>query len=227
MAIQFIQFEDMKITSTSAQSIELSSGFNTTAGNTLICLVIYWRQLFPDAEVSSITDTAGNSYTKVARATHDDYTTITSEIWYSTGIKAQTSNKVKANFSGAINYPWMSVAEFSGVSALDDDATNSSTGTVLTSGEMEASTDDSVILGVYSMDGVRTFVTGDGYTKLHSGTSGYDFGQYKILDDAGTYEAVTGTLAASTDAAVTGAIFFKGAETDKIKFMSWLIQRTD
>ena len=89
-----------------------------TAGNTLVTSIGFFNH--PGA-VTGVTDTAGNSYTKVTHVYNpsDQYR---QEIWVATAVAGHASNVVTAALSIAVSFRGICVAQYSGLgTAVVDD----------------------------------------------------------------------------------------------------------
>lgn len=133
-----------------------------TGGNALV-VVIRWSSA---VTVSSITDTALNTYTQVkTQNMGSDH----SAMWYAQGVTGNASNVVTINFSAAATNVYAVNAQYSGLatsSALDATVSGSATGTTVTSpafSTVQAS--EVIVIGFAAAGG-----SGTGFTP--SGTSG-------------------------------------------------------
>jgi hypothetical protein len=106
-----------------------------TTGNTIV-LTVTW--IYTDVAVSSVTDTAGNTYTCAAElGPVSQYLT---QICWSVGITGHASNVVSVNFSGG-NFVWAEVMvdEFTGLGAVEA-GNYAATGTVSSTNTLTFST---------------------------------------------------------------------------------------
>jgi len=212
MAISFIQKTEQKDTGISKTSLANATPLNTTNGNLLVIVATFWDET---GSISGITDTAGNTYTKVERKQNTE-TIYTTEIWYAKNITGNANNVTTIAFGGytglGVNYPMMGILEFSGAnitSPLDDYSTNEEDGvSTFTTGDMTASTNDSVIIGVVNAgSNARNYTVGSGFTSIFTDvTLVYDFGEYKIISSSGDYDA-DGTISGTVNYSSVGAIF--------------------
>src|SRR5258708_25684315 len=85
--------------------------------------------------ITSVTDTAGNSYTKIANALSIGRE---SALFFAANVKASSGNTISCNFASSTGREAMVVEEFSGVVALDGSVTasNNSATTNLPSGNL-------------------------------------------------------------------------------------------
>lgn len=167
-----------------------------TTGNTVI-VFIKWENAAP-AVVTSVTDTAGNTYTEITEFAHSTGTEPAGSLYYSTNITGNASNVVTVNFSAAPAILWshIMVEEFSGLatSSVTDGAvqTNSGTGTSYSTADITTSQSGLVVLGV------------GGYTNLSSwsGTAGNpDFTVGVTDSDSAILYLISGSAQTVTPAA--------------------------
>ena len=123
-----------------------------TTGNTVI-VFIKWENVAPNV-VTSVTDTAGNTYTEITEFAHSSGVEPAGALYYSTNITGNASNVVTVNFdpTPAILWTHIMVEEFSGLatSSVTDGAvqTNSGTGTSFSTSNITTSQSGLVVLGV-------------------------------------------------------------------------------
>jgi hypothetical protein len=97
------------------------------AGN----LIVVYTDFSPSFTISSVTDTAGNSYLPATTRTHD--VNAAAQIWYAKNIKPIGTNTVRVNYSGAISFCDVYIHEYSGIDRSSPlDAVSSATGTSTT-----------------------------------------------------------------------------------------------
>jgi hypothetical protein len=93
----------------------VTPAFSVTAGNTIIvCVSSYTPNNI--RTVSSITDTAGNTYTICGNRESYDPTTHDQEIWVAANIVGNASNVVTVTFSGGAKWRYVIAAQYSGLS---------------------------------------------------------------------------------------------------------------
>jgi len=203
MALTFVQYDDYK--GSSGLTVANNTALNTTSANLIVVCVTYWDTT---GTVSSIADTAGNTYVK-AIAHKKVNTNYSAEIWYAEDITGNANNITTVTFDESCGYPWISVSEYSGASdsySLDDTSSATTGGTTHEAGNTTASTADSVIVAAINMSLGKTITVGAGYTALDTRTS-YDAGEYKILTSTGDVNASFTT--SLTDAGVVVSAIFK------------------
>lgn len=113
MAIARVNFSAPVAWSDAASDTTFAApAFNVTTGNTLI--VAAWCYATAGQSVTGITDTAGNTYTKVDHVFHatDLYR---GEFWYAKNIIGNASNVVTATYSATVAYRAVAVVQYSGL----------------------------------------------------------------------------------------------------------------
>lgn len=168
---------------------------STTTGNALFVFIKWENQAAPI--VTSVTDTAGNTYVEASEFSHPTGSEPSGSLYYALDITGNASNVVTVNFSGTTNlYNRILVEEFSGVatsSATDGSVqTNSGTGTSYSTSNISTSQSGLVVLGVA------------GYTSLSSwsGTPGTpDFSVGATRSDCGLLYLISGSSQTVTPAA--------------------------
>jgi hypothetical protein len=143
------------------------------------------------ATVSSVTDSAGNTYTQAISGcdSHNNC----SAIWYAANIKAGSSNKVTATLSASVSWNAIDIAEFHGVSTLDKTASGTGTSTSPASSSATTTSANELIIGAGNTDATFT-AAGSGFTWFGSA---YGTGsEYEIVSSTGSYKA-TGTVSYS------------------------------
>lgn len=178
---------------TSGNSIA-SAAKSTTTGN-FLAVYIKW-EVAATPIVTSVTDTAGNTFVEVVEASHASGDP-RGALYYAENITGNASNVVTANFgSGSPEYRRIIVEEFSGIatsSSTDGSVqTNNGTGTAYSTADITTSQSGLVVLGV------------SGYTSLSSwsGTPGTpDFSVGATASDAGLLYLISGSAQTVTPAA--------------------------
>ena len=135
MAIEFVQYDDFYSIS-SETTIANDTALSTTSGNFIVVIVGLYSTT---TTVSSISDTAGNTYVK-AIGENLGLWNERKEIWYAENITGNANNITTVTFSASVLYRYISVAEFSGVatsSSLDDISHNETEGTEHSSGNAD------------------------------------------------------------------------------------------
>lgn len=147
MAIALVNHVEVQDLTGSSFTTLATAAFVATAGN---LIVIGLGQDTNTTRPSSITDTAGNTYTRVvgADATPGSLDLIT--LWYAFNITGNASNVVTAHWAGNHEYGSMNVMQFSGVLTTDPidvgtSAIATSPATSITSGSFTTTQADEVI----------------------------------------------------------------------------------
>lgn len=173
MAIKYIQQNGNAYATGGSTSIPVSISNNPALGNTLLLFV----RTGGGATTTSITDSAGNTWTKDYETTTGSTTKIS--IWRAYVTNAYSAGTVTANISASISNRGAQVYEFSGmlsyVSPLDQTSGNQSgtaTTTVTMTNTSTTSTDyELVVTGMATS--AATTITGvpSGYTQLDANAS--------------------------------------------------------
>ena len=121
-------------------------------------VVVGWNNT--TGTVSSVTDSAGNTYTRAIGPTADS--DAQQSIYYASNIRAG-SNTVTVTMSTTVNYPDVRVLEYSGVTTLDKTAGASGNSTAASSGSATTTTARELIFTANTCDWNTTAV-GAGFT---------------------------------------------------------------
>jgi hypothetical protein len=152
-------------------SLAVSTSANTTANNRLVVQVGVWSS--GSATVSTVTDNAGDTFTKLTSFTGSDHTQMS--VWTAVVATGGSKPTVTATVSGSADVG-VAVAEYSGLStvsgtgAVDQQATGtgttgSSQAAVKSAATGPATADGELAIGFYADSGFGTKLTGDsGYT---------------------------------------------------------------
>lgn len=189
-------------THTAATTV-ISPAQSHTTGNTLAALM-----QFQGPTISSVTDTAGNTYTAT---TSSPFTNVggtnRQAIWYAKNITGNASNQVTATFAASYAYLTITVYEFSGCDTvapfIADSTGTSASGTAIATGTLTLST-SSVIVAIYESDAGPGSTGGTGYTKNTADDNGFISDEYHITS---TSEAASATGAGSAGWGILGAAF--------------------
>lgn len=181
--------------STSTTSTSAFASANT-AGNAIIVAIANDGS---SGSVTSVTDTAGNTYTRaIEEPSSGD--TVSCEIWYCLNVKAQASNVVTANqgFNDGVIWAqeWSGLATSSGLDqtkGAKGTATAASTGASSTT--MQAS-ELVFVAGELDVSGSNSLSVGSGYSNFNSASSGTVIGaiESKVVSATG---AQTGAMTSS------------------------------
>jgi hypothetical protein len=184
--------------STTASGASLSLTFTqaNTAGD-LIVLAVGWTDT--TMSVTSVADTAGNTYTKAIGP--NIYSPDLSQlIYYAAGIKAAAAgNKITVTMSAAANSLDLRAAEFGGLSTsapLDKTAGASGKSLAASSGAATTTSPYELLFGA-GMSNDLFSSAGAGFTLLAVTPNGNMF-EYEIVQAAGSY-AATASQSLSTD----------------------------
>lgn len=189
MTISFIQKTDGNVPS--AQSVT-SSALNMTTGNSVMVCYAGWENESGNAVIDTVTDTAGNTYLKaVGEYRESQSADERAEIWYSLNITGNASNQVTITFSNYVGSIHYAVSEYSSTASLSLEATNFETinASPLTSGEVTTTGDNLLLLSAHSATSSTDFGESTNWESLTSNkASVYEFTEYGIFPDAGTYD---------------------------------------
>jgi hypothetical protein len=158
----------------------VSTAASQTAGNTLIVST----RSTSGATVTSMTDTAGNTFMRIAR---EPYTTGGSmiEMWAAYDTLGHATNQVTVTYSASNSNRAVNHVQFSGlaeVSALEAVADIEGVVTSLTTPTMWTTVADGVIVSFAQIDDTgRTWTPDTGYTSGAQDASTVTFTQYKIV----------------------------------------------
>lgn len=195
--------------STSASSIATGATSSTT-GN-LICVFV---RRDPSGTITSVTDTAGNTYTSVVEnTTGNPYL----KCFYAKNITGNASNVVTAAFSGTIGYVWIHAIEVSGLDTsapLDvyDDKDGTGTTSLVTDAITTASA--GIILAAASQSGITDYTAGSSFTLTNGGigSGGIHYGGAEYYITSGSVSSFTpGITSGITSHYVMIAAAFKDA----------------
>lgn len=171
MAITRVQWAEGGDDAADGTSIATSPAFSASAGNAMVVIVRAY-QGGAGQDVTSIVDTAGNTYTVQAKYRGSD-----PYMWVASAenITAHASNIVTANFDSGLQYRWIVAIEYAGVATAGSfdlaNTNNQGAATDLVSTSFStAMTDEVVVMGA-SQNTFTTFSAGTDFTLL-SGTLG-------------------------------------------------------
>ena len=209
MAIAFVQSITGSANSTSIPTSAFSSP--TATGNLIVVAISGGSSV---NGVTSVTDTAGNTYAKIFSAANSSLAIL--DMWYAANITGVGSNVVTVTRSSAV-LTVLAACEYSGIAAvpLDVWVTGTASGvTAAASGSTATTTvaNELVVGGVGTgAAGTTTATAGSGYGNLvqKSGASLFVAQESKAVSSTGTQSAAF-TLG-SADYSVCGCTTFKGA----------------
>lgn len=183
-----------------------------TSGNLIV--VIGTCRGGDGTDITSITDTAGNTYTRIT-GTYNSFAGGI-EIWYAKNITGNASNVVTINFNGSYSYRGIRVHQYSGcdtTSPLDQSAVGTGTSTAPATASVTTTQANEVLVGGDGLWLSQTHTAGTGYTirTILGGAepSGGD-GEDRVVSSIGTYTA-SYTLSGSTTWIIVIATFKQAA----------------
>lgn len=176
-----------------------------TAGNAIIVAI---ANDGTTGSVTSVTDTAGNSYSLIKRNTA--VTTVTTEIWAAFNIKARASNIVTAN--QGFNDGVIVAQEFSGLAGTTDKTAegNGVTGTATATTAVTTSDNELVFAaGEVDISGANTLSVGASYSNFVTASSNSVRGaaESNIVSASGAQTATMGVAIAGATWRIVIATF--------------------
>ena len=175
-----------------------------TAGN-LNVVAVGWNDLV--ANVSTVTDSAGNTYQLAAPTLRGPGTS--QAVYYAKNIKAAGSNTVTVSFDRPANYVDVRVAEYSGIdtaSPLLGSVGASGSAATASSGTLATTTTNVLLVGAGTTTGGFTGAAA-GYTSRLITSPDLDIVEDRVVATAGSYAAT----AAQAGSYVMQMVAFKGA----------------
>ncbi len=165
----------------SATSVSVANMINNASD----MLVVACRES-AQITITSVTDTAGNGYTKIATALS---TGRESALFFAANIKASSGNTISCNFASSTGREAIVVEEFSGVVALDGSVTasNNSPTTNLPSGNLTTTNANDLLVYEVNVGADSTFTAGPGYTIPPGGSNARLAMQFTTVSSQGTY----------------------------------------
>lgn len=199
----------------SAASIS-APAISTTTGNLIVVAV----RSNAGISVTSVTDTAGNTYTLIDTQIAPIYNSPLT-MFYAKNITGNASNVVTANFSGSVNYRGISVQEISGADTtnpFDVSAKGSANGPDVTTGSFTTTVADTIVVCGMTPEAVgESYTPGSGYTIPSGATSDYTTSQYQIfssIQSSATASCSTGNT--NGKAIIAAAFKMAGGGSDTI-----------
>lgn len=174
-------------TASSASTLTTVATSHTT-GNLVACII---RRQNTSA-VSTVTDTASNTYIKIVD-TFSSGDGVWTDIWYAYDITGNASNVITVVLGSASTYSSVVCYQFSGVGAAASFGTSAGatgTGTVASTGTVTTTGSDSVIIGAF-------FALNASWTA----GSGYTLTAFAVTGDVNTYFADEYHLVSASEAA--------------------------
>jgi chitodextrinase len=216
-AISYVQSNSVSPNNSSLSTLSSTFTSAQTAGNFNVVAVGFGSNTA--VGISSVTDSKGNTYTLAVGPTFTNWggaaTGGTTAIYYAKNIVAAAAgaNTVTVTFAGAVGFPDIRMAEYSGIdttSPLDVTAASTGTGTLSNSGSVSTSNANDLLVGSnWVLSG--TTGPGTGYTQRQiSGWDG-DILEDQIVSTVGAYSA-TAPISPSASWIMQLAAF-KGAGT--------------
>lgn len=207
MSIAFVNAATGSDFSGASQSGLDAAAANHTTGN---LLVVNMRPYAPLGQtVTSVTDTAGNTYSHVASASGSDFGV--EDVWYAKNITGNAANVVRANFSAPVSYVGINVCQYSGcdpTSPLDVTATGSSLAGSVTSGAFTTTQADELIVANAEVGGAFGSTWGvSGFTIRVQDSQQVSIMADKIVSAIQTAATVTATVSTAGANCIVVATF--------------------
>lgn len=175
-AISYVSESDGSNYSGSNFNSIATTALSTTTGNLIVVTVGYGTNA---ADVSSVTDTAGNTYTHgTSCANTSSGSAIGTDIWYVANATGNAANIVTAHFSTGLAYVGVTQLQYSGA-AITQSVTcavgNSSSSTTVTSGSFNPTLSGGVNVATGNGSGGATWTAGSSYTLRGSSNTTEDY----------------------------------------------------
>ena len=194
------------MTTTSATSLVVSFSGASSAGDFLV-IAVGWTD--NTAAVSSIVDTAGNTYQSAVGPTTYGMD-LQQTIYYAAGIKAAANNKITVTFNTSANGADLRAAEYAGLNPtapFDVSATASGSSSSPSSGAATTRTGRELLIGAGMTSDIFTPTPSPGFSLSHGGVSGNgNIFEDEIVSATGSYSA-GGTLSTSAEWVMQMATF--------------------
>jgi glycosyl hydrolase family 12/fibronectin type III domain protein len=154
-------------------------------------LVVACREGADFTSISSVTDTAGNSYSLVNHSSSDAAgAKREAAVFLANRVVASSSNTVSCNFASSLSTTEaIVVLEFANAFGLDSDTTSSTgstTATSLASGSITTTQNGDALIYAVTTGADTTFTAGSGYTIPPSASTGRLVAEYEIDGAAGS-----------------------------------------
>lgn len=166
-------------------SSSIAAAAKSTSGGNGLCVHVKWEET--NATLSTITDTAGNTYVFVAQGVHGNGI-LRSAIAFCTNITGNAANVVTANFSDANpTYRRIQVEECSGlatVTVADASASSTGSGTSYSTGALSTTRPGVVFAGVGGFTSLTGITAGGTPASTLGGTTTDAFNTYLISTQA-------------------------------------------
>lgn len=196
MAIEYVNGSGVHATGSSTTTV--IPALNAVAGNTIIVFAGNYKSGSYES-ISGVTDTAGNTYARCGNVgtVGGDYR---NECWAAYDIDGNASNEITVTYANATTFREAIAIQYSGLaaeSAYDAESgqvTDSPPTTIHTTGTLETTQADEVIVGFFvSWDSLQNMEVESPYNKR------YEIGDYsatvldRIVSTTGTYSVTGGT----------------------------------
>ncbi|KYG66998.1 hypothetical protein AZI86_08225 [Bdellovibrio bacteriovorus] len=188
--ISYVQNSEQSITANSSSVATPAFSSSLTAGNLMVCAIVYNSN---SIQVTSVSDTAGNSYAKAVGPVTSPSGLMAdwrAEVWYKENLATGTSVTVSANFGSTFNaYKRISCHEYAGIKtsgALDQSTSAVGTTSIGSVGPI-TTTQANELLFVAGAVGGGNSMAGSGFTQRS--TLDNDTVADRIVSSTGSYSA--------------------------------------
>lgn len=200
MAIAYVNSGAGGVDTVAGTSIS-ASAISAITGNFIVVSVRAYS--IKDNFVSSVTDTAGNTYTKATSILQSGDGL---ELWYAYNITGNASNVITANLDGSYRYRYIIAAQYSGVytggDPLDVTATGGHAGgsASITSGTFTTTQADELVVASATIAQSNTsWTAGSGYTKRADSPQAVTSLEDKIVSSLLTNDTASYTNSSATE----------------------------
>lgn len=171
-------------------TVATDSSFPVAVGD-LVCVMVTGQE---GGTITSVTDTAGNTYTALTAQT----TFTLAQIFYTFATAAHASNIVTANFTAAVRYKVISLASHDGVDSYITEGSGLNAGaTVVTTGSMSVGGTAPLLFWVAVASNDRSWTPGGGGTEIYDSNVAIGAGGH---GSAWLYPGGTGSITVSSTA---------------------------
>ncbi len=187
-----------------------ASAQNHTSGNLIVVSAYGYGGGYP--YVSSIADTAGNTYTRADRYTRD--AAVCQEVWYAYNITGHASNVVTVTFNSSVIYRQIGVHQYSGgyisSAPLDVHSVGVGSGTALSCSAVTTNYANELMFAFFTINQTPTFTAGSGFANRQNTI----IGQTEDNTDLGAAGSETATMTSSISGNWAGVCAtFRASET--------------
>jgi hypothetical protein len=177
------------------------SAFAATAGNAIVVVV---RNGASGSSPTSVTDTAGNTYTLCVSPAGPDPNMW---VYVALNITGHAANVVSVNFAGTRDFSWGFALQYSGVktaAAVDASGTSRSDGTTdLATSAITTAQADEVIVVAASQAAFRSYTAGAGFSLIDGAIGSGPYGGIEDQILSATWSGISAHMTSSGGATAT------------------------